>query len=316
MCICKSAGYLNDLWKYDGTYWTWLSGSNNTQDLGSYGLLGVPDSKNNPASRQLPGYCVDSQDNFWIFGGEWSFSRNTSDIVPSLLYNDLWRYDGTYWTWISGFNIEAQYGKYLSKGWKSPVNFPGGRRSSAVWIDSGNNLWIFGGYGYSETDFGFLSDLWQFDGAFWTWVSGPNLANVETPNSPLPRERAISLSHVSSDTFWLLGGLAWASKNVSRNDIWKFSALNVDEPLPSRNFTGNYFIEDEICLPEPGPLSAYFVWVSGTNGTEIVGVYGDLGVASINNRPPPRAGATSQIDSMGNLWLFGGYKEYYGHGNK
>ncbi len=63
--------------------------------------------------------------------------------------NDLWRFDGTYWTWISGSNTTNQYGDYGIRGIPSPSNIPGGRRYTGSWIDSNNNLWLFGGDGYA-----------------------------------------------------------------------------------------------------------------------------------------------------------------------
>ena len=43
--------------------------------------------------------------------------------------------------------------------------------------DDGGNLWLFGGEGRgSVASFDVaLSDLWKWDGANWTWVSGPNV---------------------------------------------------------------------------------------------------------------------------------------------
>jgi hypothetical protein len=36
-------------------------------------------------------------------------------------------------------------------GMVSPYNIPGGRQDAATWIDSNNNLWLFGGWGYAAT---------------------------------------------------------------------------------------------------------------------------------------------------------------------
>jgi hypothetical protein len=66
---CKRTGRLNDLWKYDGNYWTWMSGANVRSQNGSYGQLGIPDESNMPASRGMALGWTDLNGNFWLFGG-------------------------------------------------------------------------------------------------------------------------------------------------------------------------------------------------------------------------------------------------------
>ncbi len=62
--------------------------------------------------------------------------------------NDLWKFDGYIWTWISGSNQTYQVGVYGIQGVSSSINIPGARSSLVSWIDSNNNLWLFGGLGY------------------------------------------------------------------------------------------------------------------------------------------------------------------------
>ncbi len=47
-------------------------------------------------------------------------------------------------------------------------------------------------------------------------------------------------------------------------------------------------------------------WQGGSNESNAYGVYGTLGVASINNIPGARLGSISWVDNNGNFWLFGG----------
>ncbi len=78
------------------------------------------------------------------------------------------------WTWVSGGNLINQTGVYTAPS----GNVPGGRSGSVSWIDASGNFWLFGGYGIDSTGSGgWLNDLWKFDGANWTWVSGSNLIN-------------------------------------------------------------------------------------------------------------------------------------------
>ena len=53
------------------------------------------------------------------------------------LLNDLWQFNGTFWTWISGgyqANISADIN-----------SFPKNRMGTAGWVDLYGTLWIFGG---------------------------------------------------------------------------------------------------------------------------------------------------------------------------
>ena len=49
--------FLNDLWKFDGSQWTWMGGSRNASQNGVYGTKGVAASTNmpGPAKEQSAG---------------------------------------------------------------------------------------------------------------------------------------------------------------------------------------------------------------------------------------------------------------------
>lgn len=53
--------------------------------------------------------------------------------------------------WISGSNEKNQLGNYGSKGVPDSNNIPGARYRAVSWIDSSNNLYLFGGYGYATS---------------------------------------------------------------------------------------------------------------------------------------------------------------------
>ncbi len=63
------------------------------------------------------------------------------------ILNDLWKFNGTHWTWISGSNVIDQFGVYGGQGIPSSSNIPGARYLAESWIDSNNFLWLFGGVG-------------------------------------------------------------------------------------------------------------------------------------------------------------------------
>src|SRR5579864_8632430 len=167
-------GGLNDLWKFDGTNWTWVSGANTVNQPGVYGTQGTAAPSNVPGARIGANSWIDSSGNLWLFGA--SLGYDSSGSLGSL--NDLWKFDGTNWTWISGAATVSQPGVYGTRGTASPSNTPGARGASAAWIDKNGNLLLFGGSGSDSTGtFGVLNDLWKFDGSSWTWVSGSNSIN-------------------------------------------------------------------------------------------------------------------------------------------
>ncbi|MCG6535260.1 MAG: hypothetical protein L7F78_11335, partial [Syntrophales bacterium LBB04] len=153
-----SSGYLNALWKYDGTNWTWISGSNTMNQPGVYGTRGVADSANVPGARLTAVSWVDSSGDIWLFGGLGYPSAGDAGYL-----NDLWRFDGTDWIWVSGSNTINQAGVYGTEGIAASSNIPGARIGAVSWIDSNGALWLFGGNGYDSSNiWHLLSDLWKY----------------------------------------------------------------------------------------------------------------------------------------------------------
>jgi N-acetylneuraminic acid mutarotase len=151
---------LNDLWKFDGTNWTWVSGSSFVEQAGRYGTKGTASSSNIPGARLSPVSCIDSQGSLWLFGG-WGVDSSGSGYGGDL--NDLWKYDGTNWTWLSGSNIREQTGSYGTKGTAAASNVPGAREAAVSWIDASGNLWLFGGFGVNSSgDQELFNDLWRY----------------------------------------------------------------------------------------------------------------------------------------------------------
>ena len=164
-------GYLNDLWKFDGVNWTWVSGNFTRNQPGFYGTQKVPNANNIPGARWEAVSWIDGNDDLWLFGGQ---GRDASNATGNL--NDLWKFDtdSLMWTWISGSSSVNQFGIYGIKGIADESNVPGARYQSISWRDTTGNLWLFGGWGRNDTGQGYLNDLWKFDGVNWTWMSGSN----------------------------------------------------------------------------------------------------------------------------------------------
>jgi N-acetylneuraminic acid mutarotase len=149
---------LNDLWKYSAGQWTWMSGSNSADQLGSYGTQGTAGASNVPGARVAGATWIDASGNLWLFGGDGYDSVGGVGIL-----SDLWKYGGGQWTWVGGPNVQDQAGVYGTEGTAASANIPGARFSAGDWIDASGNLWLFGGLGNDAAGtLGGLNDLWKY----------------------------------------------------------------------------------------------------------------------------------------------------------
>jgi hypothetical protein len=279
--------------------WTWMGGSQEVDQPGSYGTLGVPAPGNVPGARGWSCTWTDASGNFWLFGGlGWA----SADADPNLDLNDLWEYSNGEWTWMGGSNQTEPSGVYGTMGTPAPGNVPGGRWEATCFGDSQGNFWLYGGLGIDSTGKrGALADLWRYSNGEWTWMSGSNIAaesgapgtwpgvavygteGVAAPdNTPGAREVSSGWADPSGN-LWLFGGLGRVSDPGSvssialgnMNDLWKYS-------------------------------NGIWTWMAGSNQINQMGVYGTLGTPASGNTPGYRTGAASWTDAAGNLWLFGG----------
>jgi N-acetylneuraminic acid mutarotase len=281
-------GYLNDLWKFDGAQWTWMSGSSSPWASGTYGVQGSASPANVPGARVGTILVSDPSGDVWLFGGT-SFSAG-NQLVD---FDDLWKFDGTQWTWIAGSSTPGAAPTYQVQGVASGSNTPGARFGMARWIDQGGALWVFGGQSIAaDGSQPTLGDLWKYDSRGWTWVSGSSSPNqpgvygtqgVAGPQT-LPGARSGATATLdSSGNVWLFGGLGFGSTGTGPlwlNDLWKFDGT-------------------------------VWTWASGSDVVASVAEYGTPGVASPGNTPGARSGSALWPDGSGGLWLFGGF----GYGN-
>lgn len=263
--------YLNNLWKWDGSSWTWLAGPGAGSTNGFYGEKGVADDKNMPRGRHRATSWMDDEGDFWLFGGN-SFDES--------YLNDLWKWDGAQWTWMSGSNRTAQEGIYGKKGVMAPHNVPGARSRAMDWIDDKGNFHLFGGTGSaSRRSSGTLNDHWQWNGTQWTWLKGDSTANglghfgtrgiSSLQNVPSSRY----LSSVWSDPFgrvWLFGG------SRGGDDLWLWQ-------------DGNW------------------TWVKGNDVSNVYARKGQLGIEDELNTPGSRSWPVYWAGNDGNLWLYSGW---------
>jgi N-acetylneuraminic acid mutarotase len=269
------SSWLNDLWMYDGASWTWERGSSTTNVMGTYGAPGDGGATATPGSRLYPSYARDLAGNFWLFGGQGYGSTASSGML-----SDVWKFDGASWTWVAGASTVNVAPTYGTPDASSPSNTPGGRQRAATWVDASSHLWIFGGYDGS----GDRNDLWMFDGASWTWVSGASTTNAPGVYQGVPLGGTVPGARQDSVTWidaaghlWLYGGYGYDSAGAQGDlgDLWKFDG-------------------------------ATWTWVNGSQVVGTAATYGTMGVAATTNSPGSRENAVSWPDAHGNLWLFSG----------
>jgi len=231
------SGNLNDLWKYtpSNNQWTWISGANSTNQVSTYGTLGVAAPTNVPGARYSGGATwVDSSGNLWLFGG-FGFNASTSGYL-----NDLWQYSPSsgQWTWVGGSSSVNQNGIYGTQGIGSTGNIPGSRIGEMSWMDSAGNLWLFGGFGFPASGIDdFLNDLWEYTPSTskWTWLSGSNavdqIGNYGTKGvgatTNIPGARSIGITAGWTDgtgNLWLFGGVGYGTSSTTQdlNDLWQY----------------------------------------------------------------------------------------------
>ena len=270
-----------DLWRFDGTLWTWVGGDSTANSAGRYGTLGVAASNNLPGAREGAAVWQSAADTVWLFGG---IGLDSLGSVGRL--NDLWRWDGTAWTFVHGSPLVSQQGTYGAQGVPASDNEPGARAGAALWADA-SGLWMFGGDGLgSSAQAGPLNDVWRFDNGAWTWISGsttPAALGVygqrhqsDPANHPGAREYP-AVWHTEG-ALWLFGGHGYGGTGGAGalNDLWRFDG-------------------------------ALWSWHSGAVTPDSGTVFGVRGSPSATTHPGARERPVVWRDAEGRLWLFGGW---------
>ncbi len=294
---------LNDLWRYSNGEWAWMSGSNQTEQAGTYGTQGVADSANAPGARLMAMSWADKSGNLWLFGGVGVDSTGTRSNL-----NDLWKYSNGKWTWMGGSKIGAHpgiagawqgTGIYGTKGVPDPANFPGVRSQASTWTDPSGNLWLFGGFGVDSTGLiGLFNDLWKYSDGMWTWMAGSNTVD-ENPTQLLGVYGTLGAPAPSNNPGARFGSATWTD---AEGNLWLFGGDGEDVDGTRCQQTGSPCKLSDLWRYSNGE----WTWMGGLDQANEPGVYGAQGIAAAANIPTPRTSAVSWVDSAGNFWLFGG----------
>ena len=323
-----SRGLLNDLWEFNAsTYnpasyneltgapytsapgqWSWVGGSSLINQKGTYTGTPIPGARVNAVTWK------DNLGNIWLFGG-YGFDGSSNEGFLS----DLWEYTGGNWVFVSGNQTTNVNGAYGNQGTASLTNLPGGRQEAVGWADASGNLWLFGGEGLDMTGTpnGILNDLWVYKISTneWTWVAGSKTANQTGdygaqpfvgPPTTIGAAGTVGLATAAPGTFpgsrW--GASAWVDQG---GNFWLFGGWG----LNSTATNGNGALNDMwVYSPNATPTQAgTWTWIKGSNTGSQNGSYGNLTRPYETYyiwTPGGRSNATSFIDSLGELWLFGG----------
>jgi hypothetical protein len=263
--------------------WAWMSGAATINLHSTYGTMGVAAPGNTPGGRQYAATWTDKSGNLWLFGGYGYDSVGT--LLPM---NDLWKFSGGEWTWVSGSNLGGQSGVYGTQGVSASGNIPGSRLGAQSWMDASGNFWLLGGYGLTSS--GGLcecSDQWKYASGEWTWVLGSQACYQRAVygtqgvagagNFPGARQYGVTWTDKAGNA-WLFGGsgIDAAGNAGFLNDLWKFS-------------------------------NGQWTWIGGSEVANPTSVYGTLGAPAPGNGPGGRFFLSPWQDANGNFWLFGGY---------
>jgi len=138
----------DDLWRYNpGTNeWTWMRGSTEPGNEGSFGTKGIASMANTPPARFENRANWTEGDKLYMFGGYYHIQSGLN-----IMLNDLWMYDipSNTWTWLSGDSLgQLPVPVHGDFGVPAPENTPGGRMGALAWYAGDNEAYIFGGYEY------------------------------------------------------------------------------------------------------------------------------------------------------------------------
>lgn len=229
----SGSGLRNDLFKWNGSSWSFVKGSTSANQKGTYGTKGNAASGNVPGARNYfsPSIPTNSaRTKLYLYGGIGYDSASTQGPL-----GDFWSYSFStnMWTWEAGSNTVKENAVYGTQGVGSTSNAPGSRENMAYTVDKDDKLWLFGGYYRGTSTTADKNDVWQYDIATkkWMWVAGSSGAcgasnkgtkGVTSASSYAGCNKFMTfVAGASSGQVWLFGG-TYNSEDFGA--LWRFDA--------------------------------------------------------------------------------------------
>ena len=321
---------------------------------GTYGSKGIGTTSTTPGSRNSACYWKSIDGNLWLFGGS-SFSN-------SGIWNDLWMFNKTHWTWISGNNVyNTVSGATYEMGVPSS-NAPNPRYGSTAAVTASGIVFIYGGNaGYNGAN-KYLDELWSYNAIenTWTYHSGTLVENQWGIYQPIdficltPSSRQKPVIVYEDNKIWLYGGESNINNNYGySNDLWSYSDYywNLHTGFSNLNSTGNFTMYGEFNSKNiPASRTGHTMWsygnqiyihggtsnniiyndhwlfdtsllqwtcLSGVHNITQTSIYGTLGVTSNTSNPGSLYGHTIIPINDTTSYLFGGfgYDQYSSQGS-
>ncbi len=331
-------GLLNDLWEYVPALksWVWVGGSNAAGTGGVYGGQGVASLTAAPGARIGATTWTDTQGHLWLFGGQ---GIDSTGAMGDL--GDLWQYapETHAWTWVGGSTRANPAGSYGTPGIASTGNMPGGRSGAISLLVPPGDIVLFGGQGYdSAGNTGYLNDIWVYvqSANAWEWIGGSKLANASgtygalgassTSYAPGGRVGAAAWTDSSGD-IWFFGGQGIGAAGASGYlaDLWEVNPTNGKWTWVAGPNTPQ---SGASASNAPGARAGAVSWTDAAGNLWLFGGqgYGPTGTLGYLNdlwqfnpasltwtlaspqtpMPSARLAAGSWLDTVGNVWVFGG----------
>jgi hypothetical protein len=281
---------IDDVWKYniDTNQWTWMKGIN--PNISGYstavlGTLGIESPANTPGGNRM------------YEGSVWKTNNNDVYIRGNSVY--LWKYNMTTNNWaIVNNNSSSNYG---IQNVENTTNTPPITSNAMTWVDTNNNLWMFGGlYDYVGNSGPKMNynTLWKYNTTTnkWSWKKGKNpntILSSFSKNHPgysgikgienalsLPMSRNKGINWIQNNNLFLGYGNNYFYFEKKLLDLWKFD-------IDTNNFT----------------------WIGGRSTVSDIPYFESITQESVYTQPKVRVIAN---DDLNNLFGFSVVESYNG----
>jgi hypothetical protein len=271
----------SDFWKYarKDNGWAMLGGDTTGKDSTVFVEKGKTSPINKPGPRYSTVYWK-RQGSFFLYGGR---GLDQSGQIESGL-DEYWQWSENQWTYKMG-SEDGNFSFYPQLGAGDSASWPGARFYTASVTTTDGSLYLYGGsLPPIQYDYYTKNDLWKYQEGIWTWLSGSEDYYSEArycikayPNlcDPGARGQTMLWGGKNSELF-LFGGYFHFMPWRITNDLWVWDGNNWHWKRKNTSYNGR-------------------------------GIYGELGKPGVNSWPGARMGSATWTDSLGNLWLFGGY---------